>query len=229
MSTENSDDVMDMDALLAGVDTPAETQAKGRRAPKKAAEPAVVSSTEEADPAETPAQRRIRELQAELDKPSPVYDEPEEFVPASKLSPEERQVRDLEDRLTAKRLKEAEAAPTQYDNSQGEDTILIHFLADGFTAMGQIWYRGQEVEFVVGSQAHTDQIGRDGKSWLDLASDPAAQYARWGEQKFALGPWPGAKWGDVSVLTDPEDIENARKAAAAEQKRSRRAPVLRHL
>lgn len=90
-------------------------------------------------------------------------------------------------------------------------TLLIHVLEDGFTANGQVWYRGQEIEYVVGKQPYEDTKDRNGKTWLEW--DDAEQMRRWGKVNFRRGPWPG------SVYEDP-------RAAAAELTRSRQPKAL---
>lgn len=78
-------------------------------------------------------------------------------------------------------------------------TILIHVLEDGFTANGQLWYRGQEIEFVVGDPAYEDTKDRNGISWLDF--DDSQQYRQWKRRMFGRGPWPGETWQDENSLT----------------------------
>lgn len=182
------------------------------------------------EPVETAAARRIAELTAELAQPAPVVVPVEPvFVPSAALSADEQQIRDLEDLVARKHATEAEAAQVQYAPGVdgGGETILLHFLEDGVTLGGVVWYRGQEIEFVVGSEAHQQQFDRVGKSWLDLVGDPEAQYARWGKRMFAPGPWPGRPWGDTSNLKDPDEIAAAERAAIAENRRGRAAPLIR--
>lgn len=198
---------LDMDALLA--QPPAEEEAQ--EAPQEPAEDAPAAEEE------TPTQRRIRELQEALAEPDP---EPE----TEALSEEERLIRDLEDQLARKRG--AQSTTVAYDTAEDGEKILLHFLEDGFSIAGSIWYRGQEVEFVVGSDAYKQQQDRNGKSWLDLVNDTAGQYKRWGRQMFAAGPWPGRAWDDFSHLTDPEEIRQAEQAAEAERRRGRKAPLI---
>lgn len=196
-----ADPVLDMDDLL-GADPAAEA------------------------PTETDAQRRIRELQAALDAPMPEPSDPV-YKPAAELTDEERQIRDLEDRLAQRRAKEAEERGVTYADQEEGETLLIHFLTDGFTFGGQSWYRGQEVEFVIGSEAYEQTKDRNGKTWLDLVDDIDAQYKRWGTQVIARGPWRGRQWDDFSHLSDPDEVKAAQAAAEAERRRSRRAPVIR--
>lgn len=94
-----------------------------------------------------------------------------------------------------------------------EKTILFHVAEDGFTAAGQVWVRGQELEYVVGSPEYQDTLDKDGNSWLDLVGDDAAQMQRWGKVMLRPGPWPGATFEDEA-------------AAAAEKKRARKPPRL---
>lgn len=89
--------------------------------------------------------------------------------------------------------------------------ILIHVLTDGFTAAGQVWYRGQEIEYVVGEQAFEDTKDRKGDSWL--MCDDASQMRRWGQVMFGRGPWPGSDYEDP-------------RAAAAERSRGRKPKAL---
>lgn len=176
---------------------------------------------------ETPAQKRIRELQEELAKPAPVVDSPEPFKPSSQLTEEERQIRDLEDALAKKKAAESEMIPTKFEKPTSGNTLLIHFLADGLTFGNQVWYRGQEVEFEIDGTAYNQTKDRQGFSWLSLVDDPGAQMRRWGEQKFARGPWPFTRWEEaVATLTDPVEVQEAQAAAEAERRRGRAAPII---
>jgi len=188
---------------------------------------ALLETTPDTPVEESEEQRKIRELEAELAQPLP---EPEEdFIPTEKLSPEQQRIRELED-LIARRNAEIEqrkAASFQQVDAEGRDTILFHVLKDGFTVNGTVFYRGQEVEFVVGSKAYEDTKDRNGSTFLDLVNDVRGQYQRWGAQYVAPGPWPFEQWGSTAGLTDADEIEAAQKAAEAERRRGRAAPVIR--
>jgi hypothetical protein len=216
---DKADEILDLDALLTSDDKPAPKKKAAARPPEPEPDNALLA--------------RIREVEAELAKPVPVPEptpEPAAFVPTEKLSPDEQKLRDLEDALAKRKADALVAAPVEYDNSghEGENVILIHILEDGFIFNGVTWYKGQEVEFVVGSLAYEQTKDRNGWTWLDIAGDPAAQYRKWRKQYIGLGPWPGLPWGaiDTENLT-PEEAEAARMAATKEAERSRRAPVLR--
>jgi|SRR5882724_7387486 len=76
---------------------------------------------------------------------------------------------------------------------QPEDTELapfeikhLHFLVDGFTAFGQVWTVGQEIE--VDEAHYTETLDLKGDSWLDLSE--TEQVKLWGSAKFGFGPSP---------------------------------------
>lgn len=118
--------------------------------------------------------------------------------------------------LRARKYKKAETeAP-----AEEKEYLTIHFLEDGHTALGQVWYRGQELTFEVGGEAYNSTFDRDGHSWLDLLDDPREQVLRFGGQKFARGPWPFLPWG-VSVDSDDQTMKDAEEAAKAEARRNK--------
>jgi hypothetical protein len=159
--------------------------------------------------------------------------------PERELTAEQRRIRELEDQL-AKVLGSKEPdieleAPKQPGN---RENILIHILEDGFTALGHVWFRGQEIEFEPGSPAYNDTVDRTGWSWLALRDDEFGQVERWGKIMFRSGPWPGKSYTDAAgvpydqvrdkngnLLPPPGEDELA-AAAAAERKRNRAAPRL---
>jgi hypothetical protein len=117
------------------------------------------------------------------------------------------------------------------------EVILIHVLGDGFTALGQIWFLGQELEFTRGSKAYQDTLDRYGRSWLDL--DENEQIERYGQVMFRRGPWRGKPYTAAkglglrhpladetgrSVAEPTEEQLNA--AVEAERRRNRAAPTL---
>lgn len=166
----------------------------------------------ETEDVETPEQRRIRELEQELS----LEDERQRTnptkngrpLPEALLSEEQKKIRDLEDRLARKRA--ASDGPAEYEDA--EDGILIHFVRDGFAALGQVWYRGQEILFDPNGAAYEATKDRKGNSWVELADDVRSQYARWGDEYFRLGefiPRPG------EVFDDAVSVEDKRRGRAA--------------
>lgn len=165
----------------------------------------------------------LARLQAELDKPAPVYE-------TEKLTPKQRQIQELRDKLAQRQAEEIAAAAPAYEQSTdpNAEKILIHVLEDGITLQGEVWYRGQEIEFTVGSKAHQQTFNRHGKSWLDMASDEEAQYNRWGKLYFREGPWRGRSLTQVTLADLPPDatevdLERVRRAAS----KRRDAPILK--
>ncbi len=149
------------------------------------------------------------------------------------LSPDQRRIRELEDKLAKEMGKEDPEQELEVADQTGE-TILIRFVADGLTVLGHTWYRGQELEFTVGSPAYQDTFDRNGWSWLSLRDNPAVQEAKYGEEKFRSGAWSGLPYeagatkGRFEKLTgvNPPTAAELSKADDAERKRKRAAPRL---
>lgn len=182
------------------------------------AEPEDETTPEEAE--------ELARLTAELAKPVPEPEPAAEvFVPYEKLSPAQKKIRDLRDAVARRDAEIAERQPVAYDSAESADSVMIHILEDGFTACGQVWYRGQEIRFVRGGEAYEQTRNRLGASWLDL--DESAQWNRWGKKMFGLGPWPGKQWGDTSGVTDEAEIAAIKQAAAREARRRAAAPIIR--
>jgi hypothetical protein len=177
---------------------------------------------------ETPEQRRIRELQAELAKPilRPTSDAAGRPLPESELDAEQRQIRQLEDAVARRKAEALSQAEQSYvEPSDDAEVIHIHFLQTGLLVNGATTYRGQEMKFEVGGLAHRQTMDRNGNSFLDLVDDIDGQWDRYGKQYFARGPWRGRKWDDVSTITDPQARLDAEAAARAEARRGFAAPV----
>lgn len=170
--------------------------------------------------------------------PAPTDPTPTRPAPEHVLSPEQRRIRDLENQLALERGKKDPEPELEPPAEDGEN-VVIHFVADGITALGHNWYRGQELEFTVGSPAYRDTCDRHGWSWLSLRDDEAAQVAKYGEVKFRPGPWPGQDYLDASTAAyeplrplrgdgkvERPSEDDLRRAALAEAKRRRAAPRL---
>ncbi len=111
------------------------------------------------------------------------------------------------------------------------DSIVIHFLVDGFGAFGNVWVRGQEIEVWPGHPRW-----REAQAWITL--DAAGQYAKYGRQVFGQGPWPGVQTykagigrfqplktvSGEGVVSQPTE-EEMERADAAERRRGRRVPM----
>jgi len=110
-------------------------------------------------------------------------------APYEDLTPDQRRIRDLEDQL-AKALGSKDPQ-LKYEKAKSGEKILIHFLHDGFTAFGTVWFRGQEIELEMGGDAYRQTQNRQGVSWLSFRDDAAMQYKLYGREMFRSGPWPG--------------------------------------
>ncbi len=127
---------------------------------------------------------------------------------------------------TEKDKRPEELVPPDEDNP---DNILLHFVEDGFTALGRVWYRGQEIEFTPGSQAFNDTKDRNGDTWVTYTDED--QYNHYGKLYFRRGPWPGKslkdiKKSDYQKFAPGPDEDELAKADAAERKRGRAAPAM---
>jgi hypothetical protein len=106
-------------------------------------------------------------------------------VPAGQLDAEARAERDRQHAEAVAAAGRFEHAPERIVPNPGQG-VLIHFIEDGLTVFGRVWYRGQEIEIGPDHPRWADAVG-----WITL--DRAGQAARWGRQYFEHGPWPGLR------------------------------------
>lgn len=100
-------------------------------------------------------------------------------------------------------------AETATNVSRSKQAHLVHFLEDGFTAFGTVWYRGQEVEVLEGSDDWARTLDGEGNSWMVFSEDE--QIDKYGKIMFRPGPWRGKDW-------------NEEEAAEKEAQRRRQPP-----
>ncbi len=109
---------------------------------------------------------------------------------------------------------------------QAGTKVLIHFVEDGYTYAGQTWYRGQEIEFVVGNATWSSTLDRDGNSWVALAFDERGQHRRYGRVMFRPGPWQGLGYEDAEDQSGNRiDPKVAKAVAEKEAQRNRAVPT----
>lgn len=72
------------------------------------------------------------------------------------------------------------------------ELITVHFIEDGFTALGCVWYRGMELTLRRGSLGYLATIDRNGTSSLDMSE--GEQQRRHGKVFYRPGPWRGEPW-----------------------------------
>jgi hypothetical protein len=152
--------------------------------------------------------------------------------PAAELTPEERAERERQHAAALAAARRFEQAEPTYVPTEGE-AVLIHFVADGFTAFGQVWFRGQEMEIGPGHPRWAEA-----RRWITLSR--FEQIDRYGEQKFDFGPWPGRPYVDAAgsferLVTGPKDAPvpvpvptaaQLAQAQEAEVRRGRAVPML---
>lgn len=146
------------------------------------------------------------------------------------LTPEQAEIKRLRDLLAVERGRKDVEPEYEPEATADGDVIRIHFLEDGVTALGKLYYRGDELEFVAGSVAHRDTFDRLGRSWLDMRGDDFAQIERFGKVMFRNGPWPGKTYADATyenlrVVGGDASVSPPTQAEieAAEKARKRRA------
>jgi hypothetical protein len=145
-----------------------------------------------------------RESWTAVDQEPALPEQPADIVvelPASasdvELTPEQAEIQRLRDLLARETGRKDVDVPVSELTRPGDDkNILIHVLEDGFTALGKVWYRGEELEFEPGGRAYKDTFNKRGQTWLDLRNDEFGQAERWGKIMFRNGPWPGKSYAD---------------------------------
>lgn len=101
--------------------------------------------------------------------------------------------------------------PLEVEEVEGEEKV-VHFLEDGFHALGQQWYRGQELHVQPGTAQWAQVHNSQGKSWMD--DDKWTQTQKYGQQMFDQGPWRGLGYDlDDPNLTEQERLELIRKTS----------------
>lgn len=84
-----------------------------------------------------------------------------------------------------------------------EGSIHVHFVDDGFTILGKVWYKGEELVVSPGTPEWDEIHDRNGNTTLLL--DEWQQMDRYGRRLFAPGPWGGRGYDvDDPSLTDED-------------------------
>lgn len=199
-------------APVAAAETPEQAQARQLQEQIAALNAApVVQEMIEAD--EEPAADALPELE-KVELPKPGRKAASRPVPEAELSPEQKQIRQLQDQLARAQARKLDSDTAEEYESLGDGELVeFYVVVDGWTAWGHVWYRGQEFAVEVGSRAWDDTLDRNGQSYLRYVYDEFAQSQAYGEVMIRKGRWPGKKYADG-------------RAQAAEDRRARAAPVL---
>lgn len=94
-----------------------------------------------------------------------------------------------------------------------QGSITINFVDDGFTALGKVWYRGEELTLVPGTKEWDEAPTQRGKIFALL--DEFEQEEIWGRRFFRPGRWRGKR---LTEIDDPELTEAERAALAKAEK-----------
>jgi len=116
----------------------------------------------------------------------------------SSLDPAERVRRDQEhiEALAANARAEQGVVSLAQQPDPSQQKILVHFVADGFTWAGEVWYAGQELE--IGPE---HPRWESALSWIRLSK--TQQFQRYGRVFFDFGPFPGQSAPPGTVMSLP--------------------------
>jgi hypothetical protein len=149
--------------------------------------------------------------------------------PEALLTDEERAERQRLHLLAVQAGQRDPGIPGYAQPQQGRETVLIHFVEDGLTAFGQVWFRGQELEIEVGGLRWAEAV-----KWILL--DDFQQMTRWKRIMFRRGPWPGLRTYAAAQFVPMKSLSGdgpvggpdeaaLRQADQAEARRGRGVPV----
>lgn len=99
----------------------------------------------------------------------------------------------------------------------------IHFVDDGLTALGKVWYRGEQISVDTASDDYQMTVDRTGRSWLDF--DEVEQVERYGKVMFRPGPWPYQRPMTEEEYVSSLSAADAEAARRLEKQRQRQAAV----
>jgi hypothetical protein len=109
----------------------------------------------------------------------------------------------------------AEARPIAGREIDGDPTdenaVTVHFVEDGLTLLGKVWFRGEELTVNPGTRQWEEvQVVLKGGSKRNLLTlDEDEQIDRWGKRFFREGLWRGKRLTDID---DPELSDEERAA-----------------
>lgn len=128
--------------------------------------------------------------------------------------------------LTAEDIPEPEPIIPQATPATARGEVrTIHFVDDGLTALGKVWYRGEQISVDTASDDYQMTVDRLGRSWLDF--DEVTQVERYGKVMFRPGPWPYQRpmtEGEYEASLSAVDAEAAHRLEKQRQRQQRVAP-----
>lgn len=116
---------------------------------------------------------------------------------------------EIEQQQAEKAKYSAEATPVSgldiTADPKADGALTVHFVDDGLTLLGKIWYRGEELTIAPG----TDQWEL---AHSVLSLDEFQQEDRWGRRMFRPGPWRGKSLTEIDddSLTEDDKVKLAK-------------------
>jgi hypothetical protein len=114
-------------------------------------------------------------------------------------TPEEKARKDREHAIAMEEAHKADSeANVQFPiiARDPDAEIVLHVVNDGFTALGKVWYYGEEIRLRVGTDAYKLACDRNGRPFFDM--DEAEQIKRYGKVQFKTGAWEGRGASEMS-------------------------------
>lgn len=111
----------------------------------------------------------------------------------------------------------SEARPIKGTDIDGDPTVegslTVHFVDDGLTLLGKVWYRGEELTINPGTEQWEE-------AYAVLSLDEYGQEERWGRRFFREGLWRGKRLDEIDdELLDPQERAQLAKAEQIRQQR----------
>lgn len=136
--------------------------------------------------------------------------------------PEDAREAEHQQALQAAMRADAEAKVSFPVVGDPDGTLVFHVLVDGFTVLGKVHYRGEEIRVREGSDTWKLTLDANGRPFFDVGEEE--QKVRYGQVMFRAGPWPHATMAGMTeddyqsalASDDREAIRRYEKARARE-------------
>lgn len=209
-----------------------EQPVKKRRGPRKESEIRAEAMAEFEAQARAEIEAQIR---AEMETKARVEAEQRRQVVEAEVPSREEIEAEVRAQIEAEQREEAraremasDAKPVSGRDLDGDPTqpgaVTVHFVEDGFTLLGKVWYRGEELTINEGTEQWEAALYKGGPR-IVLQLDEFEQEEIYGRRYFREGTWRGKGFD----LTDKDLTEEERRALEkAEQIRMERyGPIAR--
>ncbi len=172
---------------------------KKRRGPRKESE--IRAEVEAQVRAEAETRARVEAEQTRMVPEEPVSREQIEAEVREQIEAEQRAVEEA--RELANEVKPLSGSDIDGDPSQ-PGAVTVHFVEDGFTLLGKVWYRGEELT-INPNTPQWDAALLNGGPRLVIQQDEFEQEEKYHARYFRPGPWRGKGFDlESEELTDAE-------------------------